>query len=205
VGSSTTYSLGLLNSLSFIEYRFYKLYAAAPEIELFGRDLADSFLQTFKKFVQRDYLASNLDRFVSDAYTSLASLNPNVPMNPFDHVFLLIYQLSHRSLGCNEIAENPKLLIHTMEIVRAIDWTSGFQIMFTGLPTYPRIKKHIAGLRLYWILNHAINNRRKTGQRQTDTMQVLMDQGYSNTLISCVSTQPNSVLYQSKHNFIIFF
>ncbi|KAH8889217.1 cytochrome P450, partial [Thozetella sp. PMI_491] len=164
---------------------FYKLYAAAPEIEFFGRDLADSFLQTFKKFVQKDYLASNLDNFVSDAYKSFANMDPNVPMDPFEHVFLLIYQLSHRSLGCNEIADNPGLLVHTMGIVRAIDWTSGFQILFTGLPTYPRMKKYFAGLRLYWILNKAINDRRRTGRRQTDTMQVLMDQGHSNTLISC--------------------
>jgi hypothetical protein len=125
-----------------------------------------------------------------DAHRSLATIDPNVPINPFDHIFLLIYQLSHRSLGCNEIADNPELLTHTMEIVRSIDWTSGFQIMFTGLPTYPRMKKHLAGLRLYWILNKAINDRRTTGQRQTDTMQVLMDQGYNNTLIACVSAPP---------------
>lgn len=136
--------------------------------------------------MQRDYLTSNLGNFVSDAHKSLASLDPNVPMDPFEHIFLLIYQLSHRSLGCNEIADDPGLLRYTMEIVRKIDWTSGLQIMFTGLPTIPKLKKYIAGLRLYWILNKAIDDRRKTGKRQTDTMQVLMDQGYSNTLVSCV-------------------
>ncbi|OIW26889.1 cytochrome P450 [Coniochaeta ligniaria NRRL 30616] len=164
---------------------FYKLYAAAPEIEFFGRDLADTFLQTFKKFVQRDYLAANLGNFVSDASKSLAAIKPNVPMDPFEHVFLLIYQLSHRSLGCNDIADDPKLLRYTMEIVRAIDWTSGFQIMFTGLPTIPRIKKYLAGLKLYRIMNKILKERQRTGRRDTDTMQVLMDQGYSNTLISC--------------------
>ncbi|KAK4209371.1 cytochrome P450 [Rhypophila decipiens] len=164
---------------------FYKLYAAAPEIEFFGRDLADSFLQTFRKFVQRDYLSSNLDNFVNDAHKSLSSIDPNMPIDPFEHIFLLIYQLSHRSLGCNEIAEDPYLLKYTMEIVRAIDWTSGLQIMFTGLPTIPKLKKYIAGLKLYWILNKAIEDRRNTGKRQTDTMQVLMDQGYDNTLVSC--------------------
>lgn len=167
-------------------YRFYKLYAAAPEIEFFGRDLADTFLQTFKKFVQRDYLAANLENFVSDASKSLAAIKPNEPMDPFEHVFLLIYQLSHRSLGCNDIADDPKLLRYTMEIVRAIDWTSGFQIMFTGLPTIPRIKKYLAGLKLYRIMNKILKERQRTGRRDTDTMQVLMDQGYSNTLISCV-------------------
>ncbi|KAH8680564.1 cytochrome P450 [Xylariales sp. PMI_506] len=164
---------------------FYKLYAAAPEIELFGQGLADTFLQTFKRFVQKDYLAQNLDNFVSDAYTSITTMDHKAPMNPFDHVFLLIYQLSHRSLGCNEIADDPELLVYTMNIVRAIDWTSGFQIMFTGMPTYPRMKKYLAGLRLYRILNKAINERRRTGQRQNDTMQVLMDQGHSNTLVAC--------------------
>lgn len=173
--------------------RFYKLYAAAPEIEFFGRDLADSFLQTFKKFVQQDYLSFNLPNFVSDAHTSLVTtLNPSstpspIILDPFEHIFLLIYQLSHRSLGCNDIADDPALLKHTMEIVRAIDWTSGFQIMFTGLPTVPKMKKWIAGLRLYRILNKVIEERKRTGSREGDPMQVLMDQGYDNTLVCCVS------------------
>ncbi|KAM7194677.1 Cytochrome P450 [Naviculisporaceae sp. PSN 640] len=72
-----------------------------------------------------------------------------------------------------------------MEIVRAIDWTSGMQIMFTGLPTVPKMKKWIAGMRLYRILNKVIEERKRTGRREGDPMQVLMDQGYDNTLVCC--------------------
>jgi len=175
---------------------FYRLYAAAPDIEFNGRNLADSFLQTFRKFVQKDYLASNLHNFVEDAYASLNKVNYSLPMDPFEDVFLLIYQLSHRTLGCNEIADNPRLLVYTMNIVRNIDWTSGLQIMFTGLPTIPRLRKYFAGLRLYWIMNRYINERRRTGRRENDPVQVLMDQGYSNTLIACVRPSSRSILSQ---------
>lgn len=113
--------------------------------------------------------------------------------SPFDEMWSLVYQTTHRLLGCHDIADDPVLLRKTLAIYAKMDKSSALEIMFPSLPTPNKLKKLWAGVRLYWILTCIIDERRKSGRRRDDAMQTLIDQGDSNVHIGAVSPPPKRI------------
>ncbi|PHH77668.1 hypothetical protein CDD83_4098 [Cordyceps sp. RAO-2017] len=96
----------------------------------------------------------------------------------------LIYRLTHRTLGCNDVADDPKLLAQTLGHFGRLDQSSGLEIMFPRLLTPSKLRKMAAGLSLHRTFVRIMDGRRRSGRKETDAMQTLMEQGTDDILIS---------------------
>lgn len=83
-----------------------------------------------------------------------------------------------RTVGCNEIASDPVLLnktLHLFEIIEKSGTPTG--IVFPWLPTPSKLRKFYAGFSLFMIFQKIVNEREKTGRRENDPLQFMIDQG----------------------------
>lgn len=113
--------------------------------------------------------------------------------NPFDSIYRIVYQITMRIVACNEIASDPKMLATTLKSFETLEAAvSPTFIMFPSLPTKAKLVRAWEGARLYKIFQNIIDDRKKTGRRETDALQSLMDQGDSTLQIITVSFPPPS-------------
>lgn len=123
---------------------------------------------------------------VQDTMTSFQELKDDAPFDPFDVLYKLVYQLTHRTLGSNDVANDPKLLRDTLNIYTGMDSSHALQVMFPSLPFPSKLSKTWAGIKLYWTFKKLIDERRRTGRSESDAMQYMMDSGDDDIIISSV-------------------
>lgn len=87
-------------------------------------------------------------------------------------------------MGTKDIADDPKELARTMAIYMTMDGSSALDVMFPALPTPKKLRKIWAGAQLHQTFSRIVEDRKKTGRREEDVMQALMDQGADNMKIS---------------------
>ena len=141
--------------------------------------------------------ATGLPRLIADTNTRLESIasSPRGVTDPFDSVYRIVFQLTVRTVGCNEIADDPALLARTLryfEIIEQSGTPAG--VIFPWLPTPSKLKRTYAGGRLYMLFQHIVNERKKTGKRDDDALQFMIDQGDDIAKIIGVSTKALSAL-----------
>lgn len=150
--------------------------------------MTSQFITMFKRLLQRDRLADNLHHMTTDANAALSNLDTSAPVEPFAVMLKLIYQLTHRTLGSNDVADDAKLLADTLAVFGRLDDSSAIEIMFPKLPWPSKLRKMWAGARLHWAFSKIVRERRKTGRADTDAMQTLMEAGFAEIFISVVSS-----------------
>lgn len=106
--------------------------------------------------------------------------DPRGITDPFQSIYRIVYQLTMRIVGCDDIADDPVLLEKTLGLYEAVEQSAtATAIMFPRLPSLAVIKRTIAGGRLYMIFKKIVDKRKKTGKRGDDPLQYLIDQGDS--------------------------
>ncbi|KAH6603200.1 cytochrome P450 6A1 [Trichoderma cornu-damae] len=164
---------------------FRKLFSAGPDIDrLLGRSMKAYFITLFKRLVAREYLATALPYLVKDTRASFEAIDTSVPMDPFVVVYELIYKMTHRTVGCHEIANDPALLKKTLGYYSKLDKSSAVEVMFPWMPTPTKFGKMWAGTKMQMLLMDIIRSRRETGRRADDVMQMQMDKGESDMICS---------------------
>lgn len=155
-------------------------------------DLIPDFLANLKRFMTKDRLKTGLPLLIADTHAALSTMSsaPQGILRPFDEMWRLVYQLTHRTLGTKDIADDPKELARTMSIYMTMDGSSALDVMFPSLPTPKKLRKIWAGAQLHQTFSRIVEDRKKTGRREEDAMQALMDQGADNMKISAVSSYP---------------
>jgi sterol 14-demethylase len=140
----------------------------------------------FKRLTAKEHLITCLPYLNKDAHNDFATIDTSVPMDPFLILYDLIYKMTHRTVGCHDVADDPALQEKTMMYYTKLDKTSAIQVMFPWLPTPTKMNKIWAGAKLHMLFGEIIKERKKTGRRAEDTMQILMDKGESDLLSSAV-------------------
>ena len=121
-----------------------------------------------------------------------------IVMNPFIDVYRLIYRLTTRFLGANEIVDDPKLFELSLSLFEKFDrFNSGVNSAFPWLPTPDYILRFFYGVRIFWIFWWNIQRRQWTRKRQDDVVQHLLDTGTSTQLVVSVS---QAYLYIGAHS-----
>lgn len=96
-----------------------------------------------------------------------------------------------RTVGCNEIADNPILLAKTLSYFETIEQSgTPAGVIFPWLPTPAKLKRIYAGGSLYMMFQRIVNERKKTGKRDDDALQFMIDQGDDIKKIIGVSPRP---------------
>lgn len=112
-------------------------------------------------------------------FTTLAQ-DPKGATDPFESIYLLVYQLTMRIVGCDEIANDPSLLKTTLSLFETVESSAtATAVLFPWFPSPAIIKRTIAGTRLYLIFKSVIEKRIASGKRGEDPLQYLLDQGDS--------------------------
>ena len=156
-------------------------------------DFGKYFNSRMLRVLRRDVLQRNLSGLIKDTKARLSDLarEPNGITDPFESIYKAVFQLTMRTVGCNDIAEDLPLiskLLHWYETVEKT--TSPAAIMFPWLPTYAMIRRTIAGGRLFMTIKNIGDQRVKDGKRGDDPMQILIDQGDDMSNIVGVSMPP---------------
>ncbi|KAH8685239.1 cytochrome P450 [Ilyonectria robusta] len=169
---------------------FKHLFALGPDIRFLrmteDEDLIPDFLANLKRFMTKERLKAGLPLLIADTHAALSTMSsaPQGILRPFDEMWRLVYQLTHRTLGTKDIADDPKELARTMAIYMTMDGSSALDVMFPALPTPKKLRKIWAGAQLHQTFSRIVEDRKKTGRREEDVMQALMDQGADNMKIS---------------------
>jgi hypothetical protein len=135
---------------------------------------------------------TGLSQLIADSNARLKDIasSPSGITDPFDSVYKIVFQLTVRTVGCNEIANDPRLLAKTLGFFETImQSATPAVVLFPWLPTPAKLKQTFAGGSLYMMFQRIINERKKTGKQEEDALQFMIDQGDDVTKIIRVSTQ----------------
>ncbi|KAH8593173.1 cytochrome P450 [Bisporella sp. PMI_857] len=137
------------------------------------------FLQRTSHLLRRECITRNISPFVHDIEARLDELpTPTGMTDPFVTIYQIVFQLTMRQVGCYELASDIKKLKHTLSLYEAIEKsTNAINVIFPWLPTPALIRRSIAGGQLYFSISGIINDRKKTGRREDDALQHLIDMG----------------------------
>ena len=85
---------------------------------------------------------SGLPRLISDTKTRLSLLadDPSGITDPFESIYRVVYQLTMRMVGCDDIAENPELLEKTLKLYETVESSATPTVCLPNFPTL-RVKK----------------------------------------------------------------
>ncbi|TWU77639.1 hypothetical protein ED733_008046 [Metarhizium rileyi] len=116
--------------------------------------------------------------------THFEDIDTNSPLDVFESIDVLIYQITLRQLGSADIANDPDLLRSTLGMFLRSEGGSALEVMFPSLPTPSKRQRMRAGEELHMIYSNIMQNRRDTGRTEHDAMQAMMDAGESDVDIS---------------------
>jgi cytochrome P450 len=173
--------------------RYAALFAGSPEppkdqsqddddgddddgVEMSGHEFAKRLLGMLKK----ENLDNILQLLISDVQIRLDDLakDPKGMTDPFESIYGIVYQLTIRTVACNEIADNRALLDQTLDLYQQLEAASSPEvIIFPWLPSPSKLKRLWGGGKLYMIFKNIIEKRQKTGHRENDALQYLIDKG----------------------------
>ena len=184
-------------SLGFTE-GYAALLGGSPTVEQKGEDGKipgedDQFSNYFSKrliaMLKGPLLAKGLPQLLEDVRFRLDELvdKKDPTTDPFDSIYRIVFQLTMRTVACNEIAGNPELLEKVLGLYETIENTaSAWLIMYPWLPTPSKFRRTYAGAQLYMIFKNVVDARTKEDRREEDALQYLMDQGDDITkIITC--------------------
>ena len=114
----------------------------------------------------------------TDARLEELAISSSNMTDPFVSIYEIVFQLTMRMVGCNEIANDPALLKKTLHLFETIQHSStATTIIFPWFPSPALIKRTIAGGRLYMIMKKIVDERKKSEGREDDPLQYLIDSG----------------------------
>lgn len=171
------------------------LFAGAPDAKHLGEEdnvdlTSERFATLFKRFLVKPRLDGCVAPLVADTLAAIALFDADKPMDPFDIMYKLIYQLTHRTLGCDDVADDPALCAETLSMFSDLHATGALEVMFPWLPTPVRVRKLWGGARMHWTLQRIMKQRRESGRPGTDAMQTMMDAGDTDLQITTASPSP---------------
>ncbi|KAI5458580.1 cytochrome P450 6A1 [Mariannaea sp. PMI_226] len=139
------------------------------------------------RVLRTDAMQRNLPKLTGDVRARLEDLAAVIPgkgfkdeavVDPFDNIFKIAFQLTIRSVGCGDIADDLELMGKMMHWYHLVDsLTSPTAVMYPWIPTWGMFKRTVAGMRLFGIVKKIGDERLRTGKRGDDAMQIMMDQG----------------------------
>ncbi|KAH0343929.1 cytochrome P450, partial [Aureobasidium melanogenum] len=140
------------------------------------------FFRRLLAMLKKENFVQNLDSLIADTRSRLEDLvkDPSGMTDPFESIYGVVYQLTMRTVACNEIANDRDLLDKTLDMFEKIEASSSAKLII--LPWFPfpgKLKRLWYGARLYMIFKNIIEDRAKNGRRENDPLQFMIEKGDS--------------------------
>ncbi|KAI1201856.1 cytochrome P450 6A1 [Nemania serpens] len=153
----------------------------------------DGFTQVFQRalvpLMKKDNFVKNLDLLTGDTRAACEALAAAAPSaadpdwrvtDPFESFYEIVYQLTMRTVGADDIASDPKLLKSTLSIFDWFEKSDSFaKVIFPWLPTVNHYLRLYYGAKLAFVFRDIIERRKKTGIKGNDALQFLIDRDLS--------------------------
>ena len=170
------------NSIASFAAWFNKSLVRAQRNESFQKSMNSQPNANVKRSSRSKYrLCIDLSRLISDTRDAIDTIakDPSCKTNPFDSLYSLTFQLTFRMLGCNEIANDAALQKTMLSLYELIENSATPATVLTPwwFPTLARLRRSWGGFRMYMIIKRIADTRRRTGRREDDTLQMLIDDG----------------------------
>ncbi|TQW01465.1 hypothetical protein IF2G_11019 [Cordyceps javanica] len=123
----------------------------------------------------RDRFGQRFANLSLNVTTTNTSNDTTRPFDPFNGIYLLIYQMTHCLLGSYDVANSPRLLAETLAVYDRMSDSSAGQTKFLMMPTLGMLRKLWGGARLQLLFRSIMRDRRKCGRQENDGMQTMMD------------------------------
>lgn len=171
--------------LNFVE-GYAVLFGGSPSLKNHDKDQAsvedesNFFSRRLTTLLKSDMFRRKLPKLLSDVRDGIDEIKaePSGITNPFESVYRIVFRLTIRMVGAEELADDPILLEAFLKYFMMIESTAtATTIMFPSLPTPGMLKRTYAGARLYMIMEKIVKQREKTGEKRDDALQFLLDQG----------------------------
>ncbi|KAI9728476.1 MAG: hypothetical protein M1828_003878 [Chrysothrix sp. TS-e1954] len=137
-----------------------------------------------------EILARYIPKYMADIrhrLDDIISSSPNNVTEPFDSIYNLVFQLTMRTVGCNEVADDLPLLYKVLGMYEKLEESSTpTTLLFPRFPWPAIISRYWNGLQMYLIFKRFVDDRKRTGRREADCLQFLIDEG---------DTTPNIVTF----------
>jgi len=160
------------------------LFTGTPKLETDKNDepIGVWFTRTLSGMIKADGLSNNLSSLVETTQTLLQRNAPKkaggeTVMDPFHDVYRVVYALTMRTVGAAEIYRSPELMEKTLGWFESLQNASALQIIFPWIPTFADLSRLYAGARIFYLLKGFVEDRKKTGRREEDALQHLIDTG----------------------------
>ncbi|KAI5199546.1 cytochrome P450 6A1 [Aureobasidium subglaciale] len=138
------------------------------------------FFKRIAAMLKKENFVRGLDALVADTRSRLDELanNPTGSTDPFESIYGIVYQLTMRTVACNEIANDRVLLDQTLDMFEQIEASSSPKlIVFPWFPFPGKLRRLWYGGKLYMVFKNIIEDRVKTGRKEEDPLQFLIDKG----------------------------
>lgn len=143
-------------------------------------DLNNHFSRRLTYLLKNEQFRRKLPTLISDTQEALDAIrnDPSGTTDPFDSLYRIVFRLTIRMVGPDEIANDPKLLEETLRYFEMIDNSAtASSIMFPKLPWPAILKRTYAGARLYFVMENIIKKRAASDEKHDDALQYMLDQG----------------------------
>ena len=146
------------------------------------------FHKRLMHLLRAENLAPRLKPLTTDIRASLEQIRIQARfgkdiINPYDRLYDVVFQLTLRLVGCNEIADDWKKLHQLLSYYKMLDEssTNPLMVIYPWLPTLAMLKRSYAGIRMYMMFKGVVDQRKKQGRTEDDGLQHLLDCGDSVT------------------------
>lgn len=159
------------------------LFTGTPNLETDKNDepIGVWFTRTLSAMIKADGLSNNLSSLVETTQSLFETKAPKAGekavMDPFHDVYRVVYALTMRTVGTAEIYRSPELMEKTLGWFEGLQNASAWQIIFPWFPTFADLSRLYAGARIFYLLKGLMEDRKKTGRRENDPLQHLIDTG----------------------------
>jgi hypothetical protein len=103
-------------------------------------------------FLKTDYFRKKLPILVADVHAEMEALknDPRGVTDPFESIYCLVFRLTIRLAGADDMAEDPQLAEKVLRSFTMIEQSAGATtVMFPNTPTIASLKRTYGGGRLY--------------------------------------------------------
>ncbi|USP78667.1 CypX Cytochrome P450 [Curvularia clavata] len=172
-------------NLNFVE-GYAVLFGQTPTIEGhddgLGRDhdLDNHFSRRLTHLLKNEQFRRKLPTLISDVQEAIEAIQrePGGVTNPFESLYRIVFKLTIRMVGADEIANNPQVLEETLKLFETIDNSAtATSTMFPKFPSPAVLKRTYAGGRLYFLIENIIKKRGASDEKRDDALQYMLDQG----------------------------
>ena len=132
--------------------------------------------------LKSEQLQAKLSTMISDVQDGIEAISksPQGRTNPFESIYRLVFRMTLRMVGIEELAEDTELRERFMHYFEMIDESATpALVMFPRFPWPALIKRYYAGTRLYMMIEDIGKKRRQSGKnpKDVDALQYLLERG----------------------------